>query len=76
MCFTECTVPSVDNSKTTVDGSSIVTEVAHGTRIDYTCGNGFVPTTTQSVTCGSVVPGQVDVSNITCNRRGTVLYIR
>jgi len=68
-CNEKCTVPSVDNSKTTVDGSAIVTEVAHGTRVDYTCGNGFVPTTTQSVTCGSVVPGQVDVSNITCNRR-------
>ena len=73
MCLTECTsVPSVDNSKTTVNGSASVTEVAHGTQIDYLCENGFFPTTTQSVFCGSIIPGQVDVSNITCNKIGIV----
>ena len=73
MCLTECTtVPSVNNTKTSVNGSGPVTEVAHGTRIDYTCEKGFVPTTTQSVFCGSIIPGQIDVSNITCNRRGIV----
>merc|ERR1719376_1766546 len=61
-CNEKCTsVPSVDNSKTTVNGSASVTEVAHGTQIDYLCENGFFPTTTQSVFCGSIIPGQVDV---------------
>merc|ERR1719354_835202 len=69
-CNQKCiTVPSVNNTKTSVNGSASVTEINHGTRIDYNCQVGFVPTNTQSVFCGTIIPGQVDVSNITCNRR-------
>ena len=64
--FTECTdVPSVENSISTVNGSAPIT---HGKQINYTCVEGFLPTTTQSVFCGRNTPGKVDVSNITCSR--------
>ena len=64
--FTECTdVPSVENSISTVNGSAPIT---HGKQINYTCKEGFLPKTIQSVFCGKITPGKVDVSNITCSR--------
>jgi len=68
-CNEKCTVPSINNTKSTVNGLESVPSVDHGTQVDFHCEKGFVPTTTQSVFCGSIVPGQVDVSNIKCNRR-------
>jgi len=69
-CNKKCiTVPFVNNTKISVNGSASVTEVTHGSRIDYNCQVGFHPTNTQSVFCGTIIPGQVDVSNITCSRR-------